>query len=199
MPRGAVRCERRVSRHSSGAAGSGACGWQRFLWLWRAGRVGSRCRDCKRCLCVEPGCEASPLGKSDPGSGIRRVKRERLLKQRNRLLECCGRVMTTDLPRLQEQCVGLWVGGLRVGRCAEQLDLELIDHRGGDLVLHLEHVRHRAVVALRPQVRTVSGTDQLRGDAQCVAGLAHAAFEHVSDVELLRDVGNVGLPALERK
>ena len=49
-----------------------------------------------------------------------------------------------------------------------------------DLILNREDVRHFAVVALGPEMVSVGGLDQLRGDADAVTGAAHAAFQHVA-------------------
>jgi hypothetical protein len=78
-------------------------------------------------------------------------------------------------------------GGLR----REQLEAERRDHGFGDLVLHREHVGELAVVGLRPEVVAVGGIDEPGGDAHLVAGLAHAAFEQRSDVELLADAPHI--------
>ncbi len=41
--------------------------------------------------------------------------------------------------------------------------------------------------------------DQLGGDAHAVARLAHAAFEHMGDLELPRDLRQIDMPAFERE
>jgi hypothetical protein len=41
--------------------------------------------------------------------------------------------------------------------------------------------------------------DQLRGDPHAAAGLAHAAFEHMADLQLPRDLWHVDVLALERE
>src|SRR3546814_17833614 len=53
----------------------------------------------------------------------------------------------------------------------------------GDLVLQREQVPEGAVVMLGPQGAAIGGTDQLRGDAHRVAGVAHAALQQVRDAE----------------
>ena len=60
------------------------------------------------------------------------------------------------------------------------------DNALGDLVLDGEDVGEVAVVALCPDVVAGRRVDKLRGDAQALAGLAHAAFEHVAHAELAR-------------
>ncbi len=79
----------------------------------------------------------------------------------------------------------------------QQLELEGCDHRPGDLVLDSEHVGELAVVGLRPQVIAVGRVDELRGDADLIARLAHAALEHGGDVQLVRDVAHILVLALE--
>ncbi len=74
-----------------------------------------------------------------------------------------------------------------------------LDHRRdafGDPVLEVEHILDRAVELLRPEMRTGDAVDQLRRDPQPVAGAPHAAFEHVADAEVLRDLAHVDGAAL---
>ncbi len=68
---------------------------------------------------------------------------------------------------------------MRIGSRRHQLELERADHRGGDVVLHLENVLHVAIIGLRPKMHAVVGADQLRADAHRVGRAAHAALEHV--------------------
>ncbi len=69
----------------------------------------------------------------------------------------------------------------------------------GDFVLHGEHVGRREIELLRPLVKAGGNVDELHGDAQAVAGLAYAAFEHAADAELLSDLAQVVIAAeLER-
>ena len=75
----------------------------------------------------------------------------------------------------------------------------LSDDRLGDLILDGEHVRHLAVVALRPEVIAVGRAYELRRDADPVAGLAHTPFQDVLHIELGADLADVPLLAPERK
>ena len=72
-----------------------------------------------------------------------------------------------------------------------ELRLDRGDDRLGDLVLHREHVGEVAVVALRPDVAAGGDVVELRRDAHALAVLAHAAFDHVADAELLGDLLHV--------
>src|SRR5438477_8951945 len=53
----------------------------------------------------------------------------------------------------------------------------------GDFVLKIEHVFERAIEAVRPEMCARLGIDQLCGDPNATAGLAHRAFKHVTDPE----------------
>ena len=53
--------------------------------------------------------------------------------------------------------------------------------RLGDLVLHGKDVSEIAVVTLGPDMLAALGFDQLRSDADAIAGFAQAAFEHIAD------------------
>ena len=81
-----------------------------------------------------------------------------------------------------------------------KLRLDRGDDRLGDLVLHGEHVGEVAVVALGPEMAAGGDVVELRGDAHAVAALAHAAFEHVADAELVGDLLHVdGLALVDER
>ena len=107
------------------------------------------------------------------------------------------------LPRHQEELVGLGAARAalpdRLFLAGQQLQLHRGDDRLRNLVLQREDVVEVAVVALRPQVAAGRAVDQLRGDAHALAGLAHAALEHVADPELPRELPDVDVLALERE
>src|SRR4029453_13504718 len=54
----------------------------------------------------------------------------------------------------------------------------------------------RAFEALRPDIRPGLGVAELPGDAHLVAGLAHAAFQHVAHAKLAADFLHVHRPTL---
>ena len=60
-----------------------------------------------------------------------------------------------------------------------------------DLILHREDVGEITVVAFGPNVVAALGLDQLRGDADAIAGLAQAAFQHVAHPEFSSDLFHV--------
>src|SRR5262249_50557492 len=65
------------------------------------------------------------------------------------------------------------------------------DDRLRDLVLQREDVLQLTVVALRPDMAVFNRIDQLRCDPHVPAGLAHAAFHDMSDLQPLRHLGDV--------
>ena len=65
------------------------------------------------------------------------------------------------------------------------------DDGRGHLVLDGEDVLEVAVVSFRPEVVSGGAVDELGGDADPVARLAHAAFEHVAHAELPGDGAHV--------
>ena len=104
------------------------------------------------------------------------------------------------MPAAEVVRVGLRVGLARLRRrAAEQLDLQFHDHGRRDLVLDGEDVAEIAVECLRPGMRTVGGANELRGDANAICGLAHAAFEQVRDAELPCDLRGADRPPPERE
>ena len=77
-----------------------------------------------------------------------------------------------------------------------KLRLDRRHHGLRDLVLHGEHIRQIAVVALGPEVTAGSDIVQLRGDADMVAILAHGALDDIADAEFLADLLQVHRLAL---
>ena len=61
------------------------------------------------------------------------------------------------------------------------------DRAEGDLVLEREDVVERAVVAFPPDMHAGLGFDQLRGDADPFACLAHRPSEHIERAQLAAD------------
>src|SRR3546814_487330 len=79
-----------------------------------------------------------------------------------------------------------------------QLERQRRDDLLRDLVLDREDVGQLAVVPLGPEMAARLAVDQLRGDADAGASLAHAAFQHVAHAELAADVLNVdGAPPVD--
>src|SRR4030095_3217322 len=66
-------------------------------------------------------------------------------------------------------------------------------------VLDAEDIGEVPVIAVGPDMAAGLSVDQLGGDAYPVARLAHAAFEHMADTQLLRDVAHIDRLALERE
>ena len=75
---------------------------------------------------------------------------------------------------------------LRRGR-GRQLDAQRGGHGRGNLVLHGEDIAQLAIEPLAPHVPAIDGRDQLRRDANALAGAPDAALEHVRHVERLGD------------
>ena len=70
------------------------------------------------------------------------------------------------------------------------------DDRLGDPILQFEYVVERAVEPVGPEMSPCVGLDQLRGDAQSVGRLAHAAFQHIAHSEFAPDLPDVDRSAL---
>ena len=69
--------------------------------------------------------------------------------------------------------------------------LELGGDRPGDFALNGKEIRDIAIVGLRPEVGIGAGIDELRVDAQMIAGALHAAFEEMRHAEFLSDLPQV--------
>lgn len=63
--------------------------------------------------------------------------------------------------------------------------------------LNRENVIERPIKPLRRQVAPAGGVDQLRRDPDPLAGLAKAAFKHVANAKLARDIGDLHGAAFE--
>src|SRR5260370_733636 len=70
-------------------------------------------------------------------------------------------------------------------RLPDQLHLEHVHDRRGDFALNGKDIVHLAVVTFGPQMAAVGDSDQLRGDANPIAGPPYAAFEDVRHRESL--------------
>ena len=62
----------------------------------------------------------------------------------------------------------------------EQFRLDRAGDRADDFVLQFEQIGQVAIVALGHDVVAGVGLNKLRGDADAVAGFAHAAFDNIS-------------------
>src|SRR5690606_11426216 len=88
----------------------------------------------------------------------------------------------------------LALGALDLG--ALELRGDGADDAGGHLVLQLEDVAERALIAFGPDVRAARSVDQLAGDAHAARRLAHAAFQQIARAELAASLLHVDSPAL---
>src|ERR1700730_92653 len=68
------------------------------------------------------------------------------------------------------------------------IGLQRRGHRRCYLSLNLEDVLQVSIIGLRPQLKACNGVDELSGDSDVSAVLAHAAFQYYADVELAGDV-----------
>ena len=130
----------------------------------------------------------------DAGIGERevRIERDGALEHLQRELEILPRQPARVALAAQVEVVGLQVlgrlGGERLLLLRRERDAQRLGDLARDLVLHLEDVFHLAVVALGPEREVGARVDELRVDAQPVAGAPQAAGEHVGGAELLADL-----------
>ena len=103
---------------------------------------------------------------------------------------------------LEIELVGLEVGDWMLFEAAlllgAQLHSESFDNLTRDTLLHREHVVHRAVVLLAPEVCIGRAVDELRGDAKRRSGAPDAALENLPGPQQARDLANVARPGLGR-
>jgi hypothetical protein len=75
---------------------------------------------------------------------------------------------------------------------SQNLGSDATDDARRDLILNREDVFERLVVSVRPEMNADCCIDQLGCDAQAIAGLADASFQHVADTQLPADSPRVG-------
>ncbi len=73
------------------------------------------------------------------------------------------------------------------------------DNRFRQLVLYGEEFGQRAVVLVRPDMIAARSIDELTGNPNLLAHLAHAALETVGNPEFLADLARIDVAALERE
>ena len=102
--------------------------------------------------------------------------------------------------RAEQIVVGIEIGRRLASRPFQlgflQARLQRTDDALGNPVLQLENIIERAVEFVGPEMGARRDIDQLAGDADAVAGLAHAAFEDVAHAQFVRDLLNIHRPAL---
>ena len=98
------------------------------------------------------------------------------------------------------QCAKIEVVGIQIvwtlspgalNLAALQARFDNADHTIGDSVLEVEHVLRISVISVRPEMRAGLGFDELRCDAQAVAGLSHAPFKEVANAKLAPDLAHI--------
>ncbi len=85
------------------------------------------------------------------------------------------------------------------GRFADDLRKQRRRDLCGNFVLHRENIVQVAIVGVRPQVKAVVDTNQLRRDPHPVATLAHRPLEDMINIQAAPDLANLEFFALERK
>ena len=129
-----------------------------------------------------------------PGVGVRvvRIERDRAIEQALRLgVVLADRAVVQHLGG-QHAFIGRHVVGRLALRAVVRGGLDAAgkrrDDRAGHLVLDGEDILKLAVVAFGPDMPVGFRIDQLHGDADAIADLAHAALEHVFDAEFACDL-----------
>ncbi len=125
-----------------------------------------------------------------PGMGVRIVRIERKRAFEQGLCLGVGFPLRAVVQHLgsQDVLIGRHVVGPLALRPLVRGSLDAAgeggNDRAGHFVLNGEDVLELAVIAFRPDVPVGLCVDQLHGDTDAIADLAHASLEHVFDVEL---------------
>ena len=113
------------------------------------------------------------------------------------------RELPPELAPAQEPVVGLLIVGAlgddALAVASAEIERERRDDVRRHVVLDGEDVGELPVEPLRPKVAAGGCVDELGGDPDPAAGLAHAPFEHMAHAEALADLADVDVLALERE
>ena len=163
--------------------------------------LGCRARPCvvvDTISCQPAGGHALGCGQCFPGIREIRVELRRFFQH----LGTGGEILAgqEQAAALQVQVVSVKVLGCGLDGNRFQSDAQFafqgVNDGVGDFVLDRKDVIQFAVESIGPQVAIIGCIDQLGRDAHPVAGLAHAAFEDVVDLQFLGDGRNVQVLAL---
>ena len=104
---------------------------------------------------------------------------------------------------LEDEVVGPEVGGatFMLGRSGVQRNLQGLRDVACDFILNLEDVENAPVIGLGPNVSTAFGFNQLRRDAQLVAGFSDASLQQMAHAQFHTNRPNVFVlsPELKRR
>src|SRR5205085_12126533 len=139
--------------------------------------------------------ERAAVGHAGIGAGISRVEYDGACKHLAGIIEALPPELVEELAAAQVVIVSLHVAGLRL---LDGLFFLLAQHHSqlarnvlSNLILDGENIFQLAVVALRPNRKAVARVDELRGNAQAIAGAPQAATQHISRVKLLPDLRGI--------
>ena len=71
--------------------------------------------------------------------------------------------------------------------------------RAGNFILKRKDIDEIAVIAIGPQMLTGNGIDQLRGDANAVAGLSDRTLENNAHAKRLADLADIDRPSAKNE
>src|ERR1700722_14923080 len=138
------------------------------------------------------GAEGMAGGEYAERLSVARVDRRRLFEQglRDQIILPRHTPVVRQRPHHQipgVQAIGRFAPGMEVLRRVE-LRFDGGYDGFGNLVLYREQIGKAAVIALRPDVAAGGSVVELHGDTHAVAGLAHAAFDHIANAEVSGDL-----------
>ena len=137
------------------------------------------------------------------GKRVIGIENYRLFVLANRTLNSGPRVLNHQVPTSQICFVGLGIYCGNHPGCCLDVEPQMFTKRPNDgrrnLVLHREDIRKFPVIGLRPKMKAVAGVDKLGSDAYLNARLADAAFQNEGHIQLLADIDDIPVLALELK
>src|SRR5207253_11243209 len=118
---------------------------------------------------------------SRPGATELRILFQRPLEKLEALAQLWLRVLVGINKAFQVSIIGSCAPRWTRRRDRE-FELESIDDGARDLVLQRENSMHFALVRFRPNSKSVTRIDQLRGDTDSIAIAPNTTLEHVPDI-----------------
>ena len=145
-----------------------------------------------------PAQQAVGIRQTRVGEGVVRIEGDGLLEALDARSEAVGPPTVAQKPALQIKLVRLHHVGVaanerwsRLTGLPYELGAQMFDDLAGDLLLNREDVGHFAIVALSPDLESVTDIDQLDRDPHAIIAHPHAALQHRAHVQEVADLAHV--------
>ncbi len=163
------------------------------------GRLARKAHALGRIAHVVVGLETVCRRQFRPGRRVARVDCNGFLECDNSILPILPTLQIIKVPGLEIKRENLRIRNRRSFGMSQYLHLQRGHDRGRNLILYGKDIVKGSVVLFGIQIEASAGVDKLHRDAYGIVRLAHAAFEHMPYVQLLGNLFDLRVTALERK